>query len=152
MHGYKEHCEKVLRCIAWMHVFSHVYTVSLKEAHTNLLTIQNACTHMRIHTPSHLSLAKQTVHAKLYKPCYQLSLIIDNKVVIHGPHCSMYAFTLSLFISPWKVVIWVFPQEREKQVAKCCWDDEMEAKYQQYEADCRLKFGVELPEAVCANS
>jgi hypothetical protein len=32
-------------------------------------------------------------------------------------------------------------QEREKQLAKCCWNDDMEREYQLYEAECRLNFG-----------
>ncbi|KAI5058000.1 hypothetical protein GOP47_0028015 [Adiantum capillus-veneris] len=41
-------------------------------------------------------------------------------------------------------------KEREKQLAKCCWDDEMEVIYQQYEAECRHKFEVVAPIEQCA--
>ncbi|KAH7299086.1 hypothetical protein KP509_25G072000 [Ceratopteris richardii] len=42
-----------------------------------------------------------------------------------------------------------YNEEREKQLARCCWDDEMEAKYQQYESECRQKFRVSVSYTQC---
>lgn len=40
---------------------------------------------------------------------------------------------------------------RENELSKCCWNDEMEAQYQQYEMECRIKFGVPLTPDPCSN-